>query len=219
MQVVIYIYIYKYISFTDTKINDVVEACHLVQSSDSKCHTDRPVRHKRMACWLYLSLCKYVFGISSSSGSCNSTSSVAVLFSLHCTWSMCFDIVDSIVAAVVAGDMGAIAGAVPAKEKGGRPHPCDAGVLCTSLGLSVTVCTVAACATRYTICLSKPGVLMSTRAQRRRRWYWHSRVSSWCCRCCRRWARDSRGRSKCQVSPMVMLFVLQSDCSSIGRAV
>ena len=97
----------------------------MVQSSDSKCHTDRPVLHKRMACWLYLSLCKYVFGISSSSGSCNSTSSVAVLFSLHCTWSMCFIIVDSIVAAVVAGDMGAIAGAVPAKEKGGRPHPCD----------------------------------------------------------------------------------------------
>ena len=97
----------------------------MVQSSDSKCHTDRPVLHKRMACWLHLSLCKYVFGISSSSGSRNSTSSVAVLSSLHCTWSMCFIIVDSIVAAVVAGDMGAIAGAVPAKEKGGRPHPCD----------------------------------------------------------------------------------------------
>ena len=105
----------------------------MVQSSDSKCHTDRPVLHKRMACWLHLSLCKYVFGISSSSGSRNSTSSVAVLSSLHCTWSMCFIIVDAIVAAVVAGDMGAIAGAVPAEEKGGRSHPCDAGVLCTSL--------------------------------------------------------------------------------------
>ena len=141
----------------------------MVQSSDSKCHTDRPVLHKRMACWLHLSLCKYVFGISSRSGSRNSTRGVAVLSSLHCTWPMCFFIVSAIVAAVVAGYMRAIAGAVPAEEKGGRSHPCDAGVLCTSL-------EVAACATRYTICLSQPGVLMSTRAQRRRRWYWHSRV-------------------------------------------
>ena len=150
----------------------------MVQSSDSKCHTDRPVLHKRMACWLHLSLCKYVFGISSRSGSRNSTRGVAVLSSLHCTWPMCFFIVSAIVAAVVAGYMRAIAGAVPAEEKGGRSHPCDAGVLCTSL-------EVAARATRYTICLSQPGELMSTRAQRRRRWYWHSRVSSWYCRCCR----------------------------------
>ena len=189
----------------------------MVDNSDKKCHTDSPVLHVRMACWLHLSLCKYVFGISSSSGSCNSTSSVAVLFSLHFTWSMCFDIVDSIVAAVVAGDMGAIAGAVPAKEKGGRPHPCDCRGFMYKFG-AVRDC-VHGGSVRYTICLSKPGVLMSRRAQRRRRWYWHSRVRSWCCRCCRRWARDSRGRSKCQVSPMVMLFVLQSDCSSIGRAV
>ena len=59
------IYIYMIVevghTFPDKKMNNVVEACshHLVQSLASKCHTDRSVRHKRMACWFNLSLCKY----------------------------------------------------------------------------------------------------------------------------------------------------------------
>ena len=52
---------------------------------------------------------------------------------------MCFLIVYSVVAAVVAGDMGAIAGAAPADEKRGWAHPCDAGVLCTRLEVAVVL--------------------------------------------------------------------------------
>ena len=140
----------------------------MVHNSDSKCHTDRPVLHVRMACWLHLSLCKYVFGISSSSRSRNSTSSVAVLSSLHCAWSMCFIIVYSVVAAVVAGDMGAIACAAPAEENEVGFTGATPGFMYKGGGGSRS--------TRYTICLSQPGELRSTRSQRRRRRYWHSRV-------------------------------------------
>ena len=50
--------------FPTKNMNNAVEACssivhHLAQSLASKCHTDRSVRHKRMACWFNLSLCKY----------------------------------------------------------------------------------------------------------------------------------------------------------------
>ena len=42
---------------------------------------------------------------------------VAVLFSVHFTWSMCFETVDSMAAAVFASDGGATAGAIPVKGK------------------------------------------------------------------------------------------------------
>ena len=51
-------------TFSDKKMNNAAEACSsivhlLAQSLASECHTDRSVRHKRMACWFNLSLCKY----------------------------------------------------------------------------------------------------------------------------------------------------------------
>ena len=144
---------------------------------------------------------------------------VAVLFSLHFTWSMCFDIVDSIVAAVVAGDMGAIAGAIPAKEKGGRPHPCDCRGFMYKVG-AVRDC-VHGGSVRYTLhhLLVEAWSAYEQASSTEKAMVLAFAGEKLVLPCCRRWARDSRGRSKCQVSPMVMLFVLQSDCSSIGRAV
>ena len=55
-----YIYVYSLsLFFVGNTVTDVVEACHRVHDFDSEYHTDRLVRHKRMACWFHLFLCMY----------------------------------------------------------------------------------------------------------------------------------------------------------------
>ena len=74
---------------------------------------------------------------------------VAVLFSLHFTWSMCSDFVDIIVAANFASDPGALAGAIPLKKKDCGLTRATAGASCTSSGLSVPVCRLEQFATIF----------------------------------------------------------------------